>query len=298
MDGALERGDRAAAAGMAGRAARTARTEDASGDRDPRADRGRRRNGCARVADDPRRDAELLLAARARAEPRVGCLRIREERILDCDATDRYESHVTRRALGEPVAYILGEKEFWSLPLAVTPRRAGAAPGDRAAWSNGRSRTCRERRDGRGPRSRDRQRRDRARHRARASVPARCSARTCPKPAIDAGRRECAAARACECVGFRRATGTTPVADERFDLIVCNPPYVAEDDPRVVPGRCAGTSPRARCLPGRPASRRLQSVVAGAPRTARPRAAGSSSSTAPGRASPCAVCSPPPASPG
>ena len=43
-----------------------------------------------------------------------------EERILDCEATDRYEAFVTRRAHGEPAAYLLGEKEFWSLPLRVT----------------------------------------------------------------------------------------------------------------------------------------------------------------------------------
>ena len=44
-----------------------------------------------------------------------------DERVLDCDATDRYEAYVTRRSHGEPVAYVLGEKEFWSLPLEVTP---------------------------------------------------------------------------------------------------------------------------------------------------------------------------------
>lgn len=33
----------------------------------------------------------------------------------------RYESLLARRAAGEPVAYITGEKEFWSLSLKVTP---------------------------------------------------------------------------------------------------------------------------------------------------------------------------------
>ena len=73
-----------------------------------------------RATDDPRREAELLLAD-ALGRSRASLLANPEERILDCDATDRYESHVTRRAIGEPVAYILGEKEFWSLTLAVTP---------------------------------------------------------------------------------------------------------------------------------------------------------------------------------
>lgn len=34
---------------------------------------------------------------------------------------DRYEALIARRVAGEPVAYILGVREFWSLSLAVTP---------------------------------------------------------------------------------------------------------------------------------------------------------------------------------
>jgi len=74
----------------------------------------------ARVADDPRREAELLLGT-ALGRPRAWLLAHGEQRVLDCEATDRYEAFVTRRAHGEPVAYLLGEKEFWSLPLAVGP---------------------------------------------------------------------------------------------------------------------------------------------------------------------------------
>ena len=73
-----------------------------------------------RVADEPRREAEVLLGA-ALGRTRAWLLAHPEERILDCEATDRYEAHVTRRGSGEPVAYLLGEKEFWSLPLAVGP---------------------------------------------------------------------------------------------------------------------------------------------------------------------------------
>jgi release factor glutamine methyltransferase len=73
-----------------------------------------------RVADNPRLEAEILLAA-ALARPRSYLAAHGERRVLDCGATDRFEAYVTRRALGEPVAYILGEKEFWSLALAVGP---------------------------------------------------------------------------------------------------------------------------------------------------------------------------------
>jgi release factor glutamine methyltransferase len=74
----------------------------------------------ARVADSPQLEAELLLA-RSLEVPRSALHARANEPVLDCDATDRYEALLTRRALGEPVAYLLGEKEFWSLPLAVTP---------------------------------------------------------------------------------------------------------------------------------------------------------------------------------
>ena len=73
-----------------------------------------------RVADDPRREAEILLGA-ALGQPRSFLFAHPERQVVDCEATDRYESQVTRRAHGEPIAYILGEKEFWSLPLAVEP---------------------------------------------------------------------------------------------------------------------------------------------------------------------------------
>ena len=43
------------------------------------------------------------------------------DRQLDDDAEQRYRDLVTRRHEGEPIAYITGVREFWSLPLRVTP---------------------------------------------------------------------------------------------------------------------------------------------------------------------------------
>ncbi|MGE0748662.1 MAG: peptide chain release factor N(5)-glutamine methyltransferase [Rhodospirillales bacterium] len=45
----------------------------------------------------------------------------RPERALDAAAAVRFESLVARRARHEPVAYLSGRREFWSLDLAVTP---------------------------------------------------------------------------------------------------------------------------------------------------------------------------------
>jgi release factor glutamine methyltransferase len=64
-----------------------------------------------------RRDAELLLAAAAsltRTQLIVG-------RDVPPDAAERFAALVARRAAGEPVAYLLGRREFWSLDFAVDP---------------------------------------------------------------------------------------------------------------------------------------------------------------------------------
>ncbi len=43
------------------------------------------------------------------------------DEIISQSNLDRISELLSRRANGEPVAYILGEREFWSLPLMVSP---------------------------------------------------------------------------------------------------------------------------------------------------------------------------------
>lgn len=43
------------------------------------------------------------------------------ERALTAKQSTRFDEVVERRQCGEPVAYIIGEREFWSLPLKVSP---------------------------------------------------------------------------------------------------------------------------------------------------------------------------------
>jgi len=71
------------------------------------------------VSDSPRLDAELLLA-RAIDMPR-SYLFAHPEDTLDDLAMERFETALGRRAAGEPMAYITGTREFWSLELMVTP---------------------------------------------------------------------------------------------------------------------------------------------------------------------------------
>ncbi len=69
--------------------------------------------------DSARLEAELLLAATLDLD-RVG-LYVNFERPLDAAELAAFRELVQRRAKREPVQYILGETEFWSLPFNVSP---------------------------------------------------------------------------------------------------------------------------------------------------------------------------------
>lgn len=64
-------------------------------------------------------DAEVLLAA-CLGRPR-SYLHTWPERRVSMEQLARFRALLERRAYGEPVAYLTGRREFWSLPLTVTP---------------------------------------------------------------------------------------------------------------------------------------------------------------------------------
>ncbi|MFM7249502.1 MAG: peptide chain release factor N(5)-glutamine methyltransferase [Planctomycetaceae bacterium] len=72
----------------------------------------------ARGSDSARLDAEVLLAF-ARGCPRIALYTAFDEEVDEaCRA--RFRDLVRRRGEGEPVAYLVGNKEFFSLPLDVS----------------------------------------------------------------------------------------------------------------------------------------------------------------------------------
>jgi len=71
------------------------------------------------LSDSARLDAELLLA-RAIDMPR-SYLFAHPEEPLDELTVSRFGEALERRLAGEPMAYITGSREFWSLELLVTP---------------------------------------------------------------------------------------------------------------------------------------------------------------------------------
>jgi release factor glutamine methyltransferase len=74
---------------------------------------------CGPHPERAHRDAELLLLHAARLER--AALLVRWEEGLDEPGAARYSAHLERRLAGEPMQYILGETEFYGLPFRVTP---------------------------------------------------------------------------------------------------------------------------------------------------------------------------------
>jgi release factor glutamine methyltransferase len=189
------------------------------------------RSRLQRVTEQPGHEAEILLAA-ALGRSRAWVMAHPEERILDCDATDRYEAYVTRRSHGEPVAYVLGEKEFWSLPLEVTPDVLIPRPETELVVELALAHL---------PRDQEARVLDLA---AGSGAIALALARELPRATVvgtDISAAATAVARrnaqrlGLPNVLFRTGSWFGPVAAERFDLIASNPPYIAESDDRVEP---------------------------------------------------------------
>ena len=179
-----------------------------------------------------RLDAELLLAhildcSRA-------SLHARDERALTPEEQGDFEQLVARRMAGEPLAYLTGTKEFWSLELEVTPdvlvprpetellvewilsspavlpapRRRGATILDVGTGSGAIALAL-----------------------ARELPEARILATDISGAALRVARAN-AALHKISTVKFEQADGL-PKSGEACDVIVSNPPYIAAGDPHL-----------------------------------------------------------------
>lgn len=218
-----------------------------------------------RVAENPQHEAEILLGA-ALGRPRSWLKAHPEQVILDCEATDRYEAGITRRAHGEPIAYILGEKEFWSLSLAVDPAVLIPRPETELIV---------ERALVHLPTGADRDVLDLAAGSGAIALAIACERPACrvigtdvSTAAVELAKRN-AARLVLERVEFIAGSWYEPVADRSFDLIASNPPYIAEDDSRVEPA-VRRFEPHSALFSGPTGLEALREIAAGAPRHLRP----------------------------
>ncbi|HEY8519202.1 MAG TPA: peptide chain release factor N(5)-glutamine methyltransferase [Gammaproteobacteria bacterium] len=176
-------------------------------------------------SDSPRLDAELLLA-HAAGFARSAVIAF-PERAVDAAAVERYRGLVARRAAGEPLAYLLGRKEFFSLELCVTADVLVPRPETELLVEQALRLL---------PSDEERRVLDLGTGSGAIALAIKHERPRVGVTASDASAAALAVARANAerlslAVRFVRSDWFEGLAGDRFDLIVCNPPYVRSTDP-------------------------------------------------------------------
>lgn len=195
------------------------------------------------VSDSARLDAELLLA-RAIDLPRSFLFAHADDE-LDTAAIARFTATLERRLGGEPMAYIAGGKEFWSMPLAVSPATLVPRPETELLVEQAINRL---------PRRAAARILDLGTGSGAIALAIARSRPLCEVVATDVSEDALAVARLnarhlmIANVTFLQGDWTAPVRGQNFDIVVSNPPYVASDDPAL---RTLAHEPRSALVAGR-----------------------------------------------
>jgi release factor glutamine methyltransferase len=180
-------------------------------------------DGCS---DSARLDAELLLG-KILGVPRAGLI-ARGGEPVDVETERAYADLIDERLRGAPVAYLTGTREFWSLPLRVTPAVLVPRPETEMLVDLALQRLPRDRWNsvldlGTGSGAI-----------ALAIASERPSARVTgvdiSPSALDVAKQN-SRDLGLSHIDWRLGSWFDPVPGERFDMIVANPPYVAAADP-------------------------------------------------------------------
>ena len=151
------------------------------------------------------------------------------ERELTVEQLAQYAALVARRAAGEPLAYLLGSAFFCGLEFAVSPAVLIPRPDTEVLVDE----ACRRAQALSAPRIVDLG--------TGSGIVAIMLARRLPKAAVSAVDLSSAALAVARANAQRHGAGVrflegnwyAPLGGERFDLIVANPPYVADGDPHL-----------------------------------------------------------------
>lgn len=177
------------------------------------------------VSEAARLEAELLLA-RAIDMPR-SFLFAHPEDELDDDALQRLDETIVRRLAGEPMAYITGSKEFWSMELVVSPATLVPRPETELLVDI----ALRD-----IPRKAEWQILDLGTGSGAIALAIARERALCSITAVDISAEALAVARenanrnTIGNVEFREGDWTAPVVDRKFRVVVSNPPYVCAGD--------------------------------------------------------------------
>jgi release factor glutamine methyltransferase len=202
-------------------------------------------------------DAEVLLAhaldtSRAR-------LKARPETAVTAAGAQRYLDLIARRAAGEPLGYLTGRREFWSLELAVTPAVLIPRPETELlverALALGSADQLRAADLGTGCGAV-------ALALASERPHWRIVATDVSAPALAVARANAAALGLAQ-VEFLQGSWFEPLTGACFELLVSNPPYVAADDPALA-DPTLGFEPPLALTPGLDGLAHLRTLVRGA----------------------------------
>ncbi|MEO8718537.1 MAG: peptide chain release factor N(5)-glutamine methyltransferase [Burkholderiales bacterium] len=202
---------------------------------------------------EPREARMLLAQATGFSEASVLA---HPERELPADAAAKFSEYAARRARGEPIAYILGEKEFYGLPLQVNPAVLIPRPETELLVELALQAKPASLLDlGTG-----------------SGAIALALKRNLPGARVVAVERSAAALAVAQRnalklgldVEFRHGLWFEPVAGERFSVVVANPPYVREDDPHLREGDVR-FEPRSALVAGSDGLASIRAIVRDAP---------------------------------
>ncbi len=216
----------------------------------------------AGASDSPSLDAEILLAqvlGLSRA-----ALRARGDETVDDNALRRFRSMLDRRAAGEPVAYLIGRRGFWSLDLEVGPAVLVPRPETELLVEvalellSGIVAPCiLDLGTGSGAIA----------IALGVELPsASILAVDASGPALEVARRNAAAAGAAN-VEFRHGNWYEPAGNQCFDAVVANPPYLADSDPHLP---VLAREPAAALVAGPTGLEALAEIITLAPRYLHP----------------------------
>jgi release factor glutamine methyltransferase len=214
----------------------------------------------ARIGGDAARlEAELLLAHM------LGVSRAKlyawPELVPDADSRARFERAIEARAAGEPVAYLLGHREFWKLDLSVSPAVLIPRPETERLVELALERIAPDR----AVRIADLGTGSGAIALAIASERprARVLATDASADALVVARAN-AERLAVRNVTFAQGDWCDALGALRFDVIVSNPPYIAEGDPHLDAGDLP-REPRSALASGVDGLDAIRRIVACAP---------------------------------
>lgn len=204
-------------------------------------------------------DAEFLLV-HALDKPRSWLFAHRDD-LAPVEVAAAFEALVQRRAAGEPVAYLTGQRGFWRFDLAVTPATLIPRPETELLVELALARL---------PADRSSRAADLGTGSGAIALAVayerprtRVIATDASAPALAIARANAQALRLAN-IDFREGDWFAPLAGERFDLIASNPPYIALGDPHLDEGDLR-FEPASALSSGADGLDAIRTIVAGAP---------------------------------